>query len=123
MAVTVGVRDLRNNLKRYLDRVKAGEEVVITERGKPVARLTLVEPTAKDEEAEAIRRINALPWVRPGKGGKPKGAKNPIPWKPGDKLASDRVIEDRIRLFISILIALPIAFVRDYNAQCSHVGS
>lgn len=75
---------------------RAGTNVVITNRGKPVARLTLVEPTAKDEEAQAIRRINALPWVRPGKGGKPKGAKNPIPWKPGDKLASDRVIEDRI---------------------------
>ena len=30
------------------------------------------------------------------KGGKLKGAKNPIPWKPGNKLASDMVIEDRI---------------------------
>jgi len=69
--------------------------VVITDRGKPVARLTLLESTAKDEEAEAIRRIKALPWVRPGKGGKIKGATHPIPWKPGDKLLSDVILEDR----------------------------
>ena len=102
------IREMKNRLSKYLKLARAGNDVVITDRGKPVARLTLVEPTAKDEEAQAIRRINALPWMRPGK---------------GDKLASDRVIEDRIRLFISILIALPIAFVRDYNAQCSHVWS
>jgi len=35
----VGVRGLRENLSAYLDRVKAGEEVVITERGKRVARI------------------------------------------------------------------------------------
>ena len=91
----VSIREMKNHLSKYLKLVQAGKDVVITDRGKPVARLTLVEPTAKDEEAQAIRRINALPWVRPGKGGKLKGAKNPIPWKPGDKLASDRVIEDR----------------------------
>ena len=27
----VGVRDLRNNLSRYLDRVRSGEEVVVTD--------------------------------------------------------------------------------------------
>lgn len=40
MAVTVGIRELRNNLRSWLERVKAGEEVVVTERGKPVAQLT-----------------------------------------------------------------------------------
>ena len=91
----VSIREMKNRLSKYLKLARTDNDVVITDRGKPFARLTLVEPTAKDEEAQAIRRINALPWVRPGKGGKPKGARNPIPWKPGDKLASDRVIEDR----------------------------
>ena len=86
---------MKNHLSKYLKLAQAGKDVVTPAGGKPVARLTLVELTAKNEEAQAIRRINALPWVRPGKGGKVKGAKNPIPWKPGDKLASDRVIEDR----------------------------
>lgn len=40
MSSTVGVRELRQNLSRYLDRVKAGESLIVTERGKEVARLT-----------------------------------------------------------------------------------
>lgn len=35
----IGIRELRSNLSRVIDRVKAGEEMVITERGSPVARL------------------------------------------------------------------------------------
>ena len=92
----VSIREMKNCLSKYLKLVQTGKDVVITDRGKPVARLTPIVPTAGDDEAEEIRRINALPWVRPGKGGKLKGAKNPIPWKPGDKLASDMVLEDRI---------------------------
>lgn len=36
----VGVRELRQNLSRYLARVKEGESLVVTERGREVARLT-----------------------------------------------------------------------------------
>ncbi len=92
----VSIREMKNRLSKYLKLVREGKDVVITDRGRPVARLTIVEPSAKDAEAEYIRRIRALPWVQPGKGGKLKGAKNPIQWKPGDKLASDMVLEDRI---------------------------
>jgi prevent-host-death family protein len=35
----VGVRELRDHLSRWLDEVKAGSELVITERGRPVARI------------------------------------------------------------------------------------
>ena len=35
----VGVRELRQNLSRYLERVKTGESLVVTERGHEVARL------------------------------------------------------------------------------------
>ncbi len=90
----VSIRDMKNRLSKYLKLVRAGKEVVITDRGKPVAQLTRVKPTMESEE-EVIARINALSWVRPGKSGKIKGAKHPIPWKPGDKLASDIVLEDR----------------------------
>lgn len=37
--VQVGVRELRNHLSEYLARVAAGEDVVVTDRGHPVARL------------------------------------------------------------------------------------
>jgi prevent-host-death family protein len=36
----VGVRELRQNLSRYLAEVKDGESFVVTERGRDVARLT-----------------------------------------------------------------------------------
>ena len=41
----VGVRELRQNLSVYLDRVKAGETLEVTEHGRPVARLTPNPPT------------------------------------------------------------------------------
>jgi prevent-host-death family protein len=36
---TAGVREARQNLSALLDEVKNGREVVITERGRPVAKL------------------------------------------------------------------------------------
>ncbi len=36
---TVGVRELRQNLSKYLERVKEGETLTVTERGHEVARL------------------------------------------------------------------------------------
>lgn len=35
----VGVRELRNSLSRYLDRVRDGEELVVTDRGHAIARI------------------------------------------------------------------------------------
>lgn len=37
--ISAGIKDVKNNLSRLLAEVKAGEEILITERGKPVARI------------------------------------------------------------------------------------
>jgi prevent-host-death family protein len=37
---SVGVRELRQNLSKYLALVKAGESLAVTERGREVARLS-----------------------------------------------------------------------------------
>jgi len=58
--VTVGVRDLKNNLSRYLDRVRNGEEVIVTDRGRPVARLTAV-----DQSSDRLAELIAAGAVRP----------------------------------------------------------
>ena len=92
----VSIRDMKNRLSKYLKLVRTGKEVVITDRGRPVARLTLVKPVTLETEAEVIERIEALPWVRPGNGKKVKGAKRPIRLKSGDKTAAEMVLEDRI---------------------------
>jgi prevent-host-death family protein len=34
-----GIAELKANLSRFLDRVKSGEEIVVTERGRGVAKL------------------------------------------------------------------------------------
>ena len=39
---TIGIRELRQNASRVLADVAAGEEFVITDRGRPVARMTAV---------------------------------------------------------------------------------
>jgi prevent-host-death family protein len=48
----VGVAELKANLSRYLEHVKGGQEVVITERGLPVAKLV---PLGGGERLEARR--------------------------------------------------------------------
>lgn len=60
--VEVGVRDLKNNLSRYLDRVQGGEEVIVTDRGKPVARLSPL-----DYETDRLAELVASGVVRPPK--------------------------------------------------------
>lgn len=39
MSDRVGIRELRQDLSRYLRRVRAGERLVVTERGHPLAVL------------------------------------------------------------------------------------
>jgi prevent-host-death family protein len=57
--VEVGVRDLKNNLSRYLDRVQKGTEVVVTDRGRPVARLSAI-----DHQTEHLAELIASGIVR-----------------------------------------------------------
>ena len=52
--VEVGVRDLKNNLSRYLGQVEAGLEVVVTDRGRPIARLTGMSSVGGDKLAALI---------------------------------------------------------------------
>jgi prevent-host-death family protein len=60
--VEVGVRDLKNNLSRYLDRVRDGEDVIVTDRGKPVARLSAI-----DHSTDRLAELIAAGIVRPAK--------------------------------------------------------
>ena len=52
--IEVGVRDLENNLRRYLDQVEAGTEVVVTDRGRPIARLNGIDVVPRDKLAALI---------------------------------------------------------------------
>jgi prevent-host-death family protein len=63
---TAGVADLKAHLSRYLERVKAGQEVTITERGLPVARLV---PFERAGQARSRRdRLVRAGVLLPGRG-------------------------------------------------------
>ncbi len=49
----VAVTELRANLSHWLDRARGGEEVVVTERGRPVARISGVATTSTLERLAA----------------------------------------------------------------------
>ena len=48
---TVGIKELKNRLTHYLRRTKQGEEVVVTERGKPIA---LIQPIRSAERLVSL---------------------------------------------------------------------
>jgi prevent-host-death family protein len=57
------VRDLRNHGGDVLDRVAAGERVVVTRDGRPVAELTAVRGAARLGRAALLARWRHLPRV------------------------------------------------------------
>lgn len=60
---TVGVRELRQNLSVYLERVKKGEALTVTERGGPVAILRPL-PSSRDPLARLVAEGRAAAPTR-----------------------------------------------------------
>jgi prevent-host-death family protein len=93
----VGVRELKDRLSHYLRTVRQGESVVVTIRGKPVARLVPISPRGKavlspelEEQmwelvAEGFLTWNGGPFLMP----------EPAAVNRGPELLSDLVVEDR----------------------------
>lgn len=53
---SVSVAEAKAHLSELLDAVEQGEELEITRRGKPVAKVTRLPPPLKPLDIEAIRR-------------------------------------------------------------------
>jgi prevent-host-death family protein len=66
----VGVRKLKDRLSGYLKRVQGGEEIVVTERGRSVARIVPVNTSSLKRDLESMLREGSVRWS----GGKPRGA-------------------------------------------------
>jgi len=65
----VGIRELRAGLSRYVEQVKQGEEIVVTEHGKPVARLV---PMNGERKRDRLLREGVLIPARNPKGRHPE---------------------------------------------------
>ena len=87
--VTVGIRELKENISRYMKRVKTGERIITTDRKKEIAIITPLAKKAVEEKIDQLIRNGKARW----KGGKPEGMTNRISSK--GKSISSAVIEDR----------------------------
>jgi len=64
MQQQIPIRDVNQHLSRYIDIVEGGSDIIITRRGKPVARLSAITPThrltRKQQEAQqrTLERMN-----------------------------------------------------------------
>jgi prevent-host-death family protein len=58
--VEVGVRELKNRLSHYLGRAQGGDEVIVTARGRPIARLAAI-----DASDDRLAMLIAEGVVRP----------------------------------------------------------
>lgn len=85
----VGVRELKSELSGYLRRVTGGESLVVTDRGRPVARLV---PPDMPEGIVRMIRDGSITWS----GQKPDFTNfKPVRLKGPGKSISDYVIEER----------------------------
>jgi prevent-host-death family protein len=56
------VAEAKNNLPKLLDRALAGEEVTITRRGKPIAKIVANQPVASCDDRPTS--ANDVDWIR-----------------------------------------------------------
>lgn len=81
----VGVRELKQNLSRYLERVAGGETVRVTDRGRPKALLVPVPDSAP------LDRGIEEGWIRPPK----RTGLTDGPRSVGSRPVADLLAEDR----------------------------
>ena len=66
----VSIRELKNRFSKYLKYAQAGEEIIITSHGNPVARLTQLAPNLQLRPSQPLDKLT---WVRRGQAGKKLG--------------------------------------------------
>jgi prevent-host-death family protein len=88
LVTRIGIRELRQNASRYLEKVKAGEVVEVTERGKLIALLISPSPTASERD-RLIARGQLTPAKTSFQLPERHHSGNP-PHRASDKLAEQR---------------------------------
>jgi prevent-host-death family protein len=89
----VAVRELKARLSEYLSRVKAGDEVVVTERGRSVAKLV---PMSPDEaQPDRMLELEKRGLLRRGSGKLPEGLLEHRPVLDPEGLAVKALLADR----------------------------
>lgn len=63
---TAAIAKLKAGLSGYIESVRAGEQVVVTDRGRPVALIVPIDPNISEDERRA--ELVAKGLVKPGSG-------------------------------------------------------
>jgi prevent-host-death family protein len=96
---TVGLKILKNKLSEYVRLAAAGETVVVTDRGRPVAEIVPPRPQLEGRAESVLERGVREGWIRPARitDGSPP-PRNPIPGYSLEQLLADleRDREDRV---------------------------
>jgi len=87
---SVGIRELKAHLSRHLRSVRSGARLIVTERGRPIARIDPVDPAEETRGARALVAAGRARWG----GGKPEGCRPPVALT-GGRSVSSAVLEDR----------------------------
>ena len=87
--VTVGVRELKGRLSEYLRQVKAGNTVVITERGRQVGRIVPA-GLSLEERLRAMSQASLLLWS-----GRKLEPMAPVSRVRGSSTVADLLVRDR----------------------------
>lgn len=66
-AAEVGVRDLHDRLSEHLERVAAGHDVIVTRRGKPIARISAIDEAAPLADLERRGLVTPARRARDGR--------------------------------------------------------
>ena len=93
---TVGIRELKTHLSKYIRQVKQGTIVLITERGEPVGQIVpVIKKQSLEKKMLALRDAGLLSWEGEGLPGKLE-PRIPITKLQSEKTAAELLLEDRI---------------------------
>ena len=66
MKQLISIREANQHLSRYIDAVQSGDEIIITRRGRPVARLTAVAKSPELNGKQKAARKRSLARMQKG---------------------------------------------------------
>ena len=89
MPTTAGIRELKTHLSQYLQRVKEGETVVITDRGRPIGQIVPYQQTS-EARLEQLQASGLIAWS-----GQRLSLQAPVVSAGGDRTVAELLREDR----------------------------
>ncbi|MFZ5916071.1 MAG: type II toxin-antitoxin system Phd/YefM family antitoxin [Chloroflexota bacterium] len=87
--LTVGIRELKKRLSRYIRQVESGDTVVVTLRGKPVGRIVPLKPSL-EARLQGVLQTGLAAWS-----GRKLAPIEPVTQTQGGRTVADLLLEDR----------------------------